>query len=168
MKFFLTFIVGLIMVVGVLVLAKAGGDMTKVQVNNPLVSPTPESQVKMLTPEQYPKVSLTFRADGRYVTVNMTNVNASALEYNLIYDATVKKNKLQTGVSASAKLEGKNTYTKEQLLGSESSGKFTYHENIQNAVLELTLRDENGRSVYSATYPFEVTPGKSVELTPRS
>jgi hypothetical protein len=50
-------------------------------------------------------------------------------------------------------------------LGSESSGKFTYHENITNAVMELTLRDENKYSIFTATFPFTVSPGKTIELS---
>ena len=61
-------------------------------------------------------------------------------------------------------LKGATTYSKKQLLGSESSGKFTYHANIKNAVMELTLRDANNSSVHSATYPFSVVAGSSVGL----
>jgi len=132
-------------------------------------TPTPtEEPVIQLEPEKHPRVSLKFRADGHYVTVNISNIYAQAVEYNLIYDAKVKNNKLQTGVNASAKLDGQSTYSKEQLLGSESSGKFTYHANITNAVMELTLRDAAGRSIFTTTYPFEVSPGKTIDLAPAS
>ncbi len=164
MKFFLLFILGLVMIAGVMILAKSGGDPSKIAGS---LKPTPtEAQVAQLDPADYPEVSLTFRADSKYVTVKLAKLKAAALEYNLIYDATVKKNKIQSGVNATAKLDGKTTYAKEQLLGSESSGKFTYHENIQNAIMELTLRDAGGHSIYTATYPFVVTPGKTTLLTP--
>ncbi len=131
------------------------------------VAPTPTlAPLQELTEDQYPSVKLQFSSDGHYVTVNIENLHSDQLEYNLIYDAVVKGNKIQTGVNASSKLEGKTTYSKQQLLGSESSGKFTYHTNLKNAVMELTLRDAGNRSVYSATYPFEVTPGSSVSLNP--
>jgi len=130
-------------------------------------APTPtEEPVAQLEPDKHPQVSLKFRSDAHYVTVNITNLHAAAVEYNLIYDAKVKNNRLQAGVSASEKLDGKSTYSKEQLLGSESSGKFTYHTDISGARLELTLRDAGGRSVFTAVYPFEVDPGKTVELAP--
>lgn len=130
----------------------------------PAPTPTPAA-VEQLSPDKHPQVSLDFSTDGHYVTVNLTKLYAAALEYNLIYDATVKKNQVNTGVTGSAKLDGKDTYTYKQLLGSESSGKFTFHEDIKNAVMELTLRDANRYSIFSATYPFEVAPGKSLELT---
>jgi len=126
-------------------------------------TPTP-AMVEQLPADKAPKPSLVFSSDGHYVTVNIDNLHAAELEYNLIYDATVKKNQVNTGVTGSAKLDGKSDYTYKQLLGSESSGKFSYHENIKNAVMELTLRDENKYSIFSATYPFTVTPGKSVDL----
>lgn len=133
----------------------------------PVPTPT-EAPVVQLPPEKQPKVALKFTLDGHYVTVNMDNLYAAAVEYNLIYDAKVKNSRLQTGVNAAAKLDGQSTYSKEQLLGSESSGKFTYHADIQNAVMELTLRDSAGRSIFTATYPFTVSPGKTVELSPSS
>lgn len=132
-------------------------------------APTPtEEPVVELAPEDQPKISLKFSSDSHYVTVNITNLHATALEYNLIYEATVKKDRIQTGVNAATSLDSQTTYSKEQLLGSESSGHFTYHANIQNAVMELTLRDSIGRSIFTATYPFTVTPGKSLELSPSS
>lgn len=136
----------------------------KTKTVQPETSPT-TGVAQQLTPDQYPKVSLDFSVDAHYVTVNITNINADQIEYNLIYDATVKGNKIQTGVNASAKLDGKTEYSYKQLLGSESSGKFTYHTKIENAVMELALRDAAGRSVYNATLPFTVSPGKSVELS---
>lgn len=127
-------------------------------------TPTPSPLIQ-LSPDEYPSVSLTFDTDGRYVTVRIDNIKVEKLEYNLIYDAVVKKNQIQTGVNAAETLNGKNNYEKRQLLGSESSGKFTYHENIQNAVIELTLRDAYGRSVFFGEYPFIHTPGSSQNLT---
>lgn len=137
---------------------KNGGELPK-------PSPTSAPAVAVqLTDDKQPKVSLQFDTKGNYVTVAISNLHADQLEYNLIYEATVKGNQIQTGVNASTSVKGKSTYTQKQLLGSESSGKFTYHTNIKNAVMELTLRDESRSSVFSATYPFEVTPGKSSEL----
>jgi hypothetical protein len=129
-------------------------------------SPTP-SKVEQLPPDTQPQVSLIFSPDGHYVTINMENIQASQLEYNLIYDATVKKTQINTGVSGGTKdLQGKTSFSYKQLLGSESSGKFTYHESIRNAYMEVTLRNQAGYSVFSATYPFTVTAGRSISLTP--
>lgn len=130
-------------------------------------TPTPAA-VAQLPVDQHPKVEMTFSADGHEVTVSLSNLNASRVEYNLIYDADVivgrATQRSQRGVSAEADIDGKSTYSQEQLLGSESSGKRVYHTNIDNAMLELTLRDSAGRSVFSATYPFEVAPGKTISI----
>lgn len=133
---------------------------------SPSPTPTPAQAVIQLSPEDHPKLSLSFTSDGHYATVNISNIKASYLEYDLIYDAKVKNNRIQTGVNAGTDTKGKSTYTQKQLLGSESSGKFTYHTDIQNAVLNLTLRDDSRRSIFTASYPFEVTPGKSQDLSP--
>jgi hypothetical protein len=131
----------------------------------PTPTPTP-LMAEQLPPDQQPQVNLTFTSDGHYVTINITDIHAAQLEYNIIYDATVKKNRINTGVTGGARLDGKSDYSYKQLLGSESSGKYTYHENITNAVMELTLRNENNYSVFSATYPFDFSPGKTIDLTP--
>ncbi|MBP9781907.1 hypothetical protein KBC89_04600 [Candidatus Woesebacteria bacterium] len=127
-------------------------------------TPTPVAAIQLPASEQ-PKVSLAFSSDSHFATVTLTNLKADKLEYNLIYDATVKNNKISTGVNSTANVTGKSTFTEKQLLGSESSGKFTYHANIANAVMELTLRDAQGRSIFTSTYPFEVKPGSTVSLT---
>lgn len=155
-----------------LVLLGGGGILAAKTVFQPKApTPTPiptDEPIQQLSSDQYPKISLKFSSDGHYVTVNISSLHAAALEYNLIYDAVVKGNKINTGVNASQKLEGKTDYSKEQLLGSESSGHFTFHTNIANATLELTLRDTAGRSIYDATYPFTLAPGKSQDLQPQS
>ena len=70
------------------------------QLPTPSPSPTPEI-VEQLASDKQPKVNMTFSSDAHYVTVNITNISAASLEYNLIYDATVKGSSLQTGVNAS-------------------------------------------------------------------
>jgi hypothetical protein len=152
-------VVVLLFSAGIIWVAKKNGGQL------PLPSPTPEPTAAVqLTADKYPKVSMVFSPDGHYVTVDVENIYAEQIEYNLIYEAMVKGNVIQTGVNASQNLRGKKSYTQKQLLGSESSGKFTYHTNIKNAVMELTLREAGGGSVYSATYPFEVVAGKTSDL----
>lgn len=161
------FAVGAILLV-VAIIASGFAVKTLSQNKTPAITPAPaEEPLIKLNPDQYPQVSLTFSPDAHYATVNISNLHAAGLEYNLIYSAVVKKNKIQAGVNASAKLEGKDAYSKQQLLGSESSGKFTYHENITDAVMELTLRDASGRSIYTATYLFTVSAGKTQDLQPQ-
>lgn len=153
----------------VLVLVISGGIIYMAKKNGgtlPIApSPSPKAVVQ-LSADKQPRISLQFSLDAHFVTVSLSNLNADQLEYNLIYDATVKTTQIQTGVNSTADIEGKSTFTQKQLLGSESSGKFTYHTNIKNAVMELTLRDSGGHSVFTQTYPFTVSPGKSIDLVP--
>jgi hypothetical protein len=154
-------IAGIILLCGFLLFGKLTTNYQLPTANRP--TPT-EEPLEQLPAEKQPKVSLDFSSDAHFVTVNIGNLYATSLEYNLIYEAVVKKTRIQTGVNASEKLDGQTSYSQRQLLGSESSGKFTYHTDIKNALMELTLRDDRGRSIFTATYPFEVTPGKSTEL----
>lgn len=127
-------------------------------------TPSPSAAVQ-LSVDQQPKIKMTFTADAHYTTVDIENLHADKVEYNLIYDATVGKSALNTGVNSTAVVTGKSSFSQKQLLGSESSGHFSYHENIHNATMDLTLRDSAGRSIFTATYPFTVTPGGAVSLT---
>lgn len=150
-----------------MVLLIAGGVIYSARKNGGQLSlkPTPGTGVAVqLAIDEQPKVDLTFTSDAHYTTVNLTNLHADKIEYNLIYDATVGKSKLNTGVNSTAIVTGKSTFSQKQLLGSESSGHFSYHEDIHNATMELVLRDAAGRSIFTATYPFTVTPGGSVSL----
>ncbi len=157
-------IAGILVISGVLLLALGISKIRRgsSQVANP--TPTPPV-IEQLSVQDQPQVSLTFSKDNHFVSIDITNIKAASLEYNLIYDAMVKGVSQNTGVSASPKLEGQTSYSYKQLLGSESSGKFTYHENITNATFELTLRNDAGYSIYKAEYPFTVSPGKTISLT---
>ncbi|HBC73208.1 MAG: hypothetical protein UX91_C0009G0022 [Candidatus Amesbacteria bacterium GW2011_GWB1_47_19] len=161
-KKYLPVAAGLILLIIAGVFAKAV--FLKPKTPGPVPTPSPLPAAEQLPDDKKPSVSLLFSNDLHFVTVNITNIYSEQLEYNLIYDALVKNNRIQTGVNAAAKLDGKTEYTQKQLLGSESSGKFTYHEDIQNAVLELTLRDSENRSVFTAAYPFSPSAGQSIEL----
>lgn len=152
----------------VLVLAVAGGIIFSLRGKpaGSLAKPTPTPETaQQLTADQKPEIKISISSDAHFATVTLSNLHANALEYNLIYDATVKGNRINTGVNSTANISGKSTFTQKQLLGSESSGKFTYHDKIANATMELTLRDAAGRSIYTATYPFEVKAGSSQTLT---
>ena len=126
-------------------------------------APLPEAT---LAPSQIPQVKMRFEPDGHFVVVTFDNLHGFELEYNLIYEATVKGNRIQTGVSSTKNVEGQTTISQRQLLGSESSGKFTYHDKIKNANLELTLRDKAKRSIFTAIYPFEIKAVKTIDLKP--
>lgn len=154
----------------VVVLSVAGLFIYSAQKKNSSVGPTPSpAYISQLPVEKQPKVELAFSSDGHEVTVNISNLYADSIEYTLVYDASVKKGKetsqIQTGVAGGGDVSGKSTYSETQLLGSESSGKRVYHENIHNANMELTLRDASGRSIFTATYPFEVKAGASTSLS---
>ncbi len=157
-------------IVAVLVLAVAGLFIYTSQKHTTTVGPNPSpAQVAQLPKEKQPQVALAFTSDGHEVTVSLTNLNASVLEYTLEYTASIRKGKevteIKTGVAGGGDITGKSTFSEKQLLGSESSGKRVYHEDIHDAAMKLTLRDTQGRSIFTAAYPFEVKAGSSVQLS---
>ncbi len=156
----------------VVVLVIVGAFFYSAKKHNLVVGPNPSpALVEQLAKEKQPQVELAFTADGHEVTVTMANLHADTLEYTLEYTANIKKGKevtqIQTGVAGGGNISGKSTYSEKQLLGSESSGKRVYHEAIHDATMKVTLRDSQGRSIFTATYPFEVKPGAAVSLSPQ-
>ncbi len=78
-------------------------------------TPTETPAAEQLAPDKQPRVSLQFSSDAHYVTVKLSNLNADVLEYNLIYDAIVKKSKINSGVSGGGKISGKSEFTVTEL-----------------------------------------------------
>ncbi len=153
----------------VVVLVIAGAFIYSAKKQSLTSGPNPSPAiVEQLPKEKQPQAELAFTPDGHEVTVSLTNLHADVLEYTLEYTANIKKGKevtqLQTGVVGGGDIAGKSTFSEKQLLGSESSGKRVYHEDIHEASMKLTLRDSLGRSIFTATYPFEVKPGNTVSL----
>src|SRR3972149_5305863 len=94
----------------VVILAVAGGIIYSSRRGSGSVGPTPSPvMVEQLPVEQQPQAELAFSADGHEVTVNISNLHASKLEYNLVYDASVKKGRevsqIQTGVTGGGDID---------------------------------------------------------------
>lgn len=96
-----------------------------------------------------PFTSLTPSADGHWLNLKVENIkvpNAISVDYELVY--TVGATGLNQGVPGTVKLDnGKTSFERDLLLGSESSGKFRYDEGVEKGMLTLRFRNQNGKLV---------------------
>jgi hypothetical protein len=112
-------------------------------------TPTPEKIITEVPLAERPYVSLTPRADGRELTLNITNIkNASSLEYELSY----LSNDLSRGVIGTVDVGGSDKLTRQLLLGSCSKNTCKYDENVTEGSLTLRFRGSVGTEKFTADF----------------
>ena len=106
-----------------------------------------------LSQEQLPFVSIIPSADGHYLTLRIESIKieAESVDYEILYDLADGRTQ---GVPGSVKIDSDDPIEREILLGSESSGNFRYDEGVEEGVLTIKFRDENGKLLGKATTEF--------------
>lgn len=123
-------------------LGTGGYLVVKGKKQGPTPTPTPEVFVET-TLEERPFVSLTPSSDGHWLTLAVSRIqDADSFEYELTYETD--EGVTQGAVGGPFNLKGKTTYEKEILLGTESSGKFRYHEGVEQGTLMVRLEGGPG------------------------
>jgi len=137
------FLIGLLFFGGVIAFVKSRGSTSQT---------TEEESVAELPMSQRPFTSLSptkIAANGNYghwLTLNIKNINvpgAKTVEYLLEY--TIEDGRTQ-GVPGQVELKGQDIQ-RDLLLGSESSGKFTYDKGVEKGKLTLKFRDSKGKLI---------------------
>lgn len=128
--------VGLLILVLVFVLIKNKKTAVVVDDNAPLVEVAfADRPVAMLTPTE----------DGHYINLKIDKITlpkAVSLDYELLYGLPDGRTQ---GVPGTVDLEGKTSFERKLLLGSESNGKFRYDEGVVDGSLTIRLRDSKGK-----------------------
>lgn len=128
--------VGLLILVLVFVLIKNKKTVEVVDDNAPLTEISfSDRPVAMLTPT----------SDGRYINLKIDKITlpkAVSLDYELLYELPDGRTQ---GVPGTVDLDGKTTFERKLLLGSESNGKFRYDEGVEDGSLTVRLRDSKGK-----------------------
>jgi hypothetical protein len=139
MKKFLPLIllgVGLLVLVLVFVLIKSKKTAVVVDDNAPLAEVAfTDRPVAMLTPTE----------DGHYINLKIDKITlpkAVSLDYELLYSLPDGRTQ---GVPGTVDLEGKTSFERKLLLGSESNGKFRYDDGVVDGSLTIRLRDTKGK-----------------------
>lgn len=128
--------VGLLILVMVFVLIKNKKSAVVVDDNAPLAEVAfADRPVAMLTPTE----------DGRYINLKIDKITlpkAVSLDYELLYELPDGRTQ---GVPGTVDLDGKTSFERKLLLGSESNGKFRYDEGVETGSLTVRLRDLKGK-----------------------
>ena len=91
-----------------------------------------------------PVTSLTPSEDGHWLKlkVEKLKVKAKSLDYELLYNLPDGRTQ---GVPGTIELGNSQAIERDLLLGSESKGKYTYDEGVQEGTLTLKFRNEKGK-----------------------
>jgi len=127
--------------------------------NTPTDGSNQDETVPEIALEKRPVVSLTPSADGHYLKLEIQKIliKADTLDYELTYK--VPDGRTQ-GVPGTVKLTNTDNIVKDLLLGSESSGKFRYDEGVEGGNINITFRNQNGKSVAKFSTDFFLQTGK--------
>lgn len=117
--------------------------------------------------DQTPTVGLVPKPDGHWLTLNINSIkvaNAKSMDYELLWKANNNGIPSTQGTSTTVQLNGQSSFTKDLLLGSESSGKFRYDVGVETGTLTLRFRDSNGKLLGKLAADFHLQSGVT-ELT---
>jgi hypothetical protein len=141
MKKYLPFIllgVGLLVVIGAFVLVKSKKTAAPTDTDT-------ESALLDVPLGKRPVVALTPDAEGHYLKLHIEKIQiegAKTLDYELVYQVPEHPSQ---GVPGSIDVSDKTSFDADLLLGSESSGKFRYDEEVESGTITLRFRNEAGK-----------------------
>jgi len=116
------------------------------------VLPTPQTFVETSL-EERPFVSLTPSADGHWLTLAVSGIqNAEELEYEISY--TTGEGVSQGALGGPFALSG-DSYEIKILMGTESSGRYAYHEGVEEGLLIIRLDGGPGPRKFTADWHLE-------------
>lgn len=144
-------VIGLLVLGGVYFFVIRGGNELPVE---------EEEVVAEIPLDMRPVVSLTPTSDGHYLNLLIKGIKLEAytLDYELLYQTGEGATQ---GVPGSIKLDGKDSFESELLLGSESSGKFRYDAGVSEGTLTLRFRNEKGKLLGKLSTGFHLMTGTS-------
>jgi len=136
----------------VFVLALGGFFLFRGEKTEEEVLPTPAPRVFVETTlAERPFVSLTPSSDGHWLTIEVSRIqDAEELEYELTYETS--EGLTQGAVGGPFSLEGKETYEKKILLGTESRGHYRYHEGVDRGSLMIRLDGGKGPRKFTSDF----------------
>lgn len=104
--------------------------------------------------DQRPVVALIPSEDGHWLRLEIKKIvlDAASLDYELLYQLPDGRTQ---GVPGTVKL-GTDTFERDLLLGSESSGKFRYDEGVETGTMTLRFRNEKGKLVGKLSTQFHL------------
>lgn len=106
------------------------------------------TSVSTATAIQRPSIYVTLRKDRRALNISFTNLQTVNFSLGGVsYELTYVGNEIEQGVVGSVSAEEGNSTTRQLLFGTCSHNVCTYHNNIQNALLKITVKLKNGKTL---------------------
>ncbi|MBN1263319.1 MAG: hypothetical protein JW991_03090 [Candidatus Pacebacteria bacterium] len=134
----------------------------KKEEGKPVSTPTPPVFVETTINER-PFVSLIPSEDGHWLTLKIGRIQkAETLEYELSY--TTGEGLVQGAYSSPFDLGGETDYERKILLGTESSGRYRYHEGVREG--NITVRLEGGPGPRKYVSEFKLQQGENRLVSP--
>ena len=125
-----------------------------------LPTPTPIRYVEVSV-EESPFISLIPSADGHWLTVMVDRIqDAESVEYELSYETA--DGVTQGAIGGPYSLAGVTNYEKKILLGTQSSGNYSYHEGVENGSLTVKLYGGVGARRFIADFVIAENEGDLV------
>jgi hypothetical protein len=158
MKKFLPII---LLILGVVVLAGAFIFIKGEKQKKEVIPVSQDETVQEIPIEKRPITSLTPSTDGHWLKlkVEKITVNAASIEYELLYQLPDGR---PQGVPGTIKLNGVSEIERDLLMGSESSGKFSYDQGVEKGTLTLKFRDDTGKLVGKLSGDFHLQSGVAI------
>lgn len=126
-------------------------------IKKPTTSETSEEEqgLEQVSLKDSPITSLTPSADGHWLKLKIEKIRISAksLDYELLYQLPDGRTQ---GVPGTVKLTGEDSFTRDLLLGSESSGKYRYDEGVEEGTLTLRFRNDKGKLITKFSTKFHL------------
>ncbi len=126
-----------------------------------------EPKPKEISQENLPFVKLLPRSDRHRVDLGIYGIKAPRIDYQILYTVLIKGNSVERGAGGrDIKLNGKDELIRVGdsaiVFGSESSGRFKYDDGVENGSIEITYRDEKGKSTGRTQADWHLEDAKEV------
>jgi len=118
-----------------------------------------DANVAEVPVDKRPYTTLTPSEDGHWLTLKLTDLkfDAESVEYQIVYTLPDGRNQGVPGTPIL--LSGTKDIERKLLLGTESSGKYYYDENVKEGTLTLRYRDSKGKLIGKLSTKFHLQKG---------
>lgn len=144
LPFIIVIILGVVFVAGVFIIRTINQPAS---LDNSQVS---DQGVPDLPQDQRPTAELIPSSDGHYIDIRIKDIkvpNASSMDYELTWNAVNQGVDTTQGTSSTVQLNSQSTYEKNNILGSESSGKRRFDQGVEKGKLTLRFRNSSGKLI---------------------
>lgn len=154
----------IILIIAIVILLLVGGVLIlrSRKAKEPSVTKKPEGVLIETSLEERPYINLTPSSDGHWLTIEVSRIKETeSLEYELLYNTASGATQ---GSINTVSLNGKSSYSKKILLGSESSGHYKYDEGVTQGTLTVRLRGGRGTRKFVSEFHLQQSDEELISI----